>query len=257
MVGFGMVCGSEIDGIQIVFPWNVRRRLETGKGFCARLFKPQSLAKLGASAAVDPTDEWMARLEAGDSGAEACGVLSEVREGLEDRKSWACALVRLGLKKPLLRPASSAEFSSSSWMGSRELLGRVHRLYCWTTGFALGNPLIDKEPPPAQPASRDADARHFIPGMRAHADRNGQQVTDGRANAPGLRIIGQIQQLEGDQKVVGQHRQGIERLVGDQVLAGRMVQIQPAEHFAKALFLGSLEPVPLKDALRAARVCRF
>ena len=39
MVGFGMVCGSEIDGIQIVFPWNVRRRLETGKGVCARLFK--------------------------------------------------------------------------------------------------------------------------------------------------------------------------------------------------------------------------
>ena len=33
--------------------------------------EPQSLAKLGASAEVDPTDEWMARLEAGDSGAEA------------------------------------------------------------------------------------------------------------------------------------------------------------------------------------------
>src|ERR1017187_6316026 len=199
----------------------------------------------------------MARLEAGDSGAEAYGVFSEVRQGLEGKKSWACALVRLGLKKPRLRPGSVAEFSSSFWMGLREWLGRVHVLYYGTTGFALGNPLIDKEPPPAQPASRDANARHFIPSMRAHADRNGQQVTDGRANAPGLRILGQIQQLESDQKVVGQHRQGIERLVGDQVLTGRMVQIQPAEHFAKALFLGSLEPVLLKDGLRAARVCRL
>src|ERR1035441_4988637 len=103
-------------------------------------------------------------------------------------------------------------------MGWCELLRRVHLLYCWTTGFALGDPLINKEPPPAQPASRDANARYFIPGVRADTNRNGQQVTDGRANAPGLRTLGQIQQLESDQKVVGQHRQGIERLVGDQVL---------------------------------------
>src|ERR1017187_4227827 len=199
----------------------------------------------------------MAELEAGNSRTEACGVFSEVREGLAGGKSWVCALVPLGLEKPLLRPASAAEFSSSFWMGLRELLGRVHLLYYGTTGFALGNPLIDKEPPPAQPASRDANARHFIPSVPAHTDRHGQQVTDGRTNAPGLRIIRQIQQLEGDQKVVSQHRQDIERMVGDQVLSGRMVQIQPAEHFAKALFLGSLEPVPLKDGLRAARVCRF
>ena len=29
-----------------------------------------------------------------------------------------------------------------------------------------------------------------------------------------------------------------------------MVQIQPAEHFAEALFLGPFEPMPLKDGLR-------
>src|ERR1035441_5719285 len=199
----------------------------------------------------------MAELEAGNSGTEAGRVFSEVRQGLAGGEAWACGLVPLELKKPRLRPGSVAEFSSSFWMGLREWLGRVHVLYYGTTGFALGNPLIDKEPPPAQPASRDANARHFIPSMRAHTDRHGQQVTDGRANAPGLRILRQIQQLEGDQKVVGQHRNGIERLVGDQVLAGRMVQIEPAEHFAEALFLGSLEPVPLKDGLRAARLCRF
>src|ERR1035441_10629827 len=142
----------------------------------------------------------MAELEAGNSGTEAGRVFSEVRQGLAGGEAWACGLVPLELKKPRLRPGSVAEFSSSSWMGSRELLGRVHRLYCWTTGFAFGNPLIDKEPPPAQPASRDADARHFIPGVRADTNRNGQQVTDGRANAPGLRILGQIQQLESDQK---------------------------------------------------------
>src|ERR1035437_4447040 len=143
----------------------------------------------------------MAELEAGNSRTEACGVFSEVREGMAGGKSWVCALVPLGLEKPLLHPACADEFSSSFWMGLRELLGLVHVLYYGTTGFALGNPLIDKEPPPAQPASRDADARHFIPGVRADTNRNGQQVTDGRANAPSLRLLGQIQQLEGDQKV--------------------------------------------------------
>src|SRR5208283_343292 len=126
----------------------------------------------------------------GSRGAEACEVFSKVREGLEGGRTWVCTLVLLALKRPLVRPASSVGFSSRSWMGVRELLGRVHLLYGRTTGFALGNPLIDKEPPPAQPASRDADACRFIPGMRAHTDRHGQQVTDGRANAPSLRILG-------------------------------------------------------------------
>ena len=44
--------------------------------------------------------------------------------------------------------------------------------------------------------------------------------------------------------IVGQHRDGIEGLVGDQVRTGRTMQIQTAEHLAEALFLGPLEPVP-------------
>src|ERR1035441_1012095 len=93
----------------------------------------------------------MAELEAGNSGTEAGRVFSEVRQGLAGGEAWACGLVPLELKKPRLRPGSVAEFSSSFWMGLREWLGRVHLLYYGTTGFALGNPLIDKERTPAQP----------------------------------------------------------------------------------------------------------
>jgi hypothetical protein len=68
-------------------------------------------------------------------------------------------------------------------------------------------------------------------------------------DAPTLRFIGQIQHLEADQHVVGQHRHGVKGLVGDQAQTGRMVQIQAGEHLAKALFLGPFEVVPLKARL--------
>src|ERR1035438_4939009 len=62
----------------------------------------------------------------------------------KDENRFGSMKFRLGLKKPLLRPASAAEFSSSFWMGLREWLGRVHLLYYGTTGFSLGNPLDRK-----------------------------------------------------------------------------------------------------------------
>ena len=60
-----------------------------------------------------------------------------------------------------------------------------------------------------------------------------------------------------DQDVVGQHGDGIERLVGHQIRTRRMMQIQAAEHFAKALFLGAFEPVPLEERLGHGFVARL
>src|ERR1039458_8019696 len=65
------------------------------------------------SAETDPTDGWMAELEAGNSGTEAGRVFSEVRQGLAGGEAWACGLVPLGLKKPRLRPAASAPVSAT------------------------------------------------------------------------------------------------------------------------------------------------
>ena len=75
-------------------------------GFESAGGEPQSLAKRRAGAETDPTAEGMVRLEEGNSGAEVCGVFSAVREGLEDGKPRACALIPPGLKTARLRPAS-------------------------------------------------------------------------------------------------------------------------------------------------------
>jgi hypothetical protein len=50
------------------------------------------------------------------------GCFLRCAKGWKVEKPRACALIPPGLKTPHLRPASSAKFSSSSGMGSRELL---------------------------------------------------------------------------------------------------------------------------------------
>ena len=139
-------------------------------------------------------------------------------------------------------------------LGTRYWLRRVHRFRHRSPWLALGHPLIDKEPPPTQPTRRDADAGDFIARVGADGDGHRQQMADDRLDAPAQGIVRQVQQLEADQDVVGQHANGVEGLVGQQFLAGRMVQIQAAEHFAKTLFLGPFELMPLKDRLRAVFV---
>ena len=93
--------------------------------------------------------------------------------------------------------------------------------------------------------------------MGAHGYRHRQEVADDRADAPTLRVIRQVQDLETDQNVVGQDRDGVEGLIGHQILTGRMVQIQAGEHFAEALLFGPFEPVALKDSLRTVLVPRL
>src|ERR1022692_4869613 len=75
-------------------------------------------------------------------------------------------------------------------------------------------------------------------------------MADDRADAPALRLVGQVQHAEADQDIVGQHPNGVEGLISQEVLAGGMMQVQAAEHIAKTLFLGPFEMVPLEDRLR-------
>ncbi len=61
-----------------------------------------------------------------------------------------------------------------------------------------------------------------------------------------MSVGGQIEHSQGDQQVVGQQTDRIEHLVGHQLLAGRMVEIQVAEQMAEPLFTGALERVELE-----------
>ncbi len=125
-----------------------------------------------------------------------------------------------------------------------------------TSRLALGHPLIHRQSPPAQPTCRNTNSSHIIPCMCAHTYRHRQQITNQGLNAPGLRIIGQVQNFQADHYVVGQRRHGIESLIRNQLLAGWVVQIQTAKHLAEGLFFAPLELVPFKDSLGRVLVSR-
>ncbi len=125
------------------------------------------------------------------------------------------------------------------------------------TGLAFGNPPMHKQPPDAQQPRGHTDQRTGVTGMPANGHRNGQPVANQRANASALLAILQFQHLQGRPHVVGQNRQCVERLIGDQFLAGRMVQIQVAEPFAASTLCRTLERMTLKHGLRTPPVTRF
>ena len=73
------------------------------------------------------------------------------------------------------------------------------------------------------------------------------QLPQESGHGPTLALIGQAQQLDRHHQVVGQRRDRVEHLIGQQTFARRVVQIQAAQHFLEQLLLAALEPVPRHD----------
>src|ERR1043166_6731712 len=89
--------------------------------------------------------------------------------------------------------------SESQSLFSGEPLSGVDRFDHRTASLARGHPLIDKQTPPPHPSCRNANPSHFKACMGTHTDRQSQQMTNDRLDAPTLRFIGQVQQLETDE----------------------------------------------------------
>ena len=97
--------------------------------------------------------------------------------------------------------------------------------------------------PPAQPTHRDFHARD--PSSRVTHQHSGQShhLSQERGHGPTLAFIGQAEQLYGFHPVVSQRADRVEHPVGGQTFAGRMMQVQPAQHFFEELFVPPFQAV--------------
>src|SRR5690606_31988369 len=107
-----------------------------------------------------------------------------------------------------------------------------------------------KTVPPADPAGGGVKTGLELAGVVLDLHGDKQQVVQERADALGLVLDREVNQLQGLQEIEGEGSQQIEDFVGSEAHAGGMMQVEVAEEIAEGPLLVALELVPLNGSQR-------